>query len=82
VVLCDIGLPGMDGYAVARALRADPSVSSAYLVAVTGYASPEDARRAVGAGFDLHLGKPVPIEVLEEVLATAPVQRGDATAVH
>jgi two-component system CheB/CheR fusion protein len=75
VVLCDIGLPGMDGYAVARALRADPSISSAFLVAVTGYASPEDARRAVGAGFDLHLGKPVPIEVLEEVLATAPASR-------
>ncbi len=80
VVLCDIGLPGMDGYAVARALRADPASSSAYLVAVTGYASPEDARRAAGAGFDLHLGKPVPIEVLEEVLATAPVAR--AAAVH
>ncbi len=82
VVLCDIGLPGMDGYAVARALRADPSVSSAFLVAVTGYASPEDARRAVGAGFDLHLGKPVPIEVLEEVLATAPAPRAAAAAVH
>jgi two-component system CheB/CheR fusion protein len=81
VVLCDIGLPGMDGYAVARALRADPAVSSAYLVAVTGYASPEDARRAAGAGFDLHLGKPVPIEVLEEVLATAPVA-SRAAAVH
>jgi len=81
VVLCDIGLPGMDGYAVARALRADPAVSSAYLVAVTGYASPEDARRAAGAGFDLHLGKPVPIEVLEEVLATAPVA-ARAAAVH
>jgi two-component system CheB/CheR fusion protein len=81
VVLCDIGLPGMDGYAVARAIRADPSVSSAYLVAVTGYASPEDARRAAGAGFDLHLGKPVPIEVLEEVLATAPVARA-VSAVH
>ena len=75
VVLCDIGLPGMDGYEVARALRADPSVSSAFLVAVTGYASPDDARRAAGAGFDLHLGKPVPIEVLEEVLATAPTAR-------
>jgi two-component system CheB/CheR fusion protein len=72
VVLCDIGLPGMDGYAVARAFRADPALASAYLVAVTGYASPDDARRAVGAGFDMHLGKPVPIEVLEEVLATAP----------
>jgi two-component system CheB/CheR fusion protein len=81
VVLCDIGLPGMDGYAVARALRADPAISSAFLVAVTGYASPEDARRAVGAGFDLHLGKPVPIEVLEEVLATAPAPRA-AAAIH
>jgi CheY-like chemotaxis protein len=81
VVLCDIGLPGMDGYAVARALRADPAISSAYLVAVTGYASPDDARRAAGAGFDLHLGKPVPIEVLEEVLATAPVASRSA-AVH
>jgi two-component system CheB/CheR fusion protein len=81
VVLCDIGLPGIDGYAVARALRADPAVSSAFLVAVTGYASPEDARRAVGAGFDLHLGKPVPIEVLEEVLATAPAPRA-AVAMH
>jgi CheY-like chemotaxis protein/two-component sensor histidine kinase len=72
VVLCDIGLPGMDGYEVARALRSDPVSASVFLVAVTGYASPEDARRAAGAGFDLHLGKPVPIEVLEEVLATAP----------
>ncbi len=72
VVLCDIGLPGMDGYEVARALRADPALSGVFLVAVTGYASPEDARRAANAGFDLHLGKPVPLEVLEEVLATAP----------
>jgi signal transduction histidine kinase/CheY-like chemotaxis protein len=81
VVLCDIGLPGMDGYAVARAIRADPELASAYLVAVTGYASTEDARRAAGAGFDLHLGKPVPIEVLEEVLATAP-RAGARAAVH
>ena len=79
VVLCDIGLPGMDGYAVARAFRADPALASAYLVAVTGYASPDDARRAVGAGFDMHLGKPVPIEVLEEVLATAPSASARAT---
>jgi two-component system CheB/CheR fusion protein len=82
VVLCDIGLPGMDGYAVARALRADPALASAYLVAVTGYASPEDARRAAGAGFDLHLGKPVAIEVLEEVLATAPGTADRAAALH
>jgi two-component system CheB/CheR fusion protein len=82
VVLCDIGLPGMDGYAVARALRADPASASVFLVAVTGYASPEDARRAAGAGFDLHLGKPVPIEVLEEVLATAPTAAAARAAVH
>jgi two-component system CheB/CheR fusion protein len=78
VVLCDIGLPGMDGYEVARALRSDPLLASAYLVAVTGYASAEDARRAAGAGFDLHLGKPVAIEILEEVLATVPVMARQA----
>jgi signal transduction histidine kinase/CheY-like chemotaxis protein len=83
VVLCDIGLPVMDGYEVARAIRSDPELSSAFLVAVTGYASHEDARRAAGAGFDRHLGKPVPVEVLEEVLATAPLAtRAAAAAVH
>jgi signal transduction histidine kinase/CheY-like chemotaxis protein len=79
VVLCDIGLPIMDGYEVARAIRSDPDLSSAFLVAVTGYASHEDARRAESAGFDRHLGKPVPVELLEEVLATAPLSR---EAVH
>ena len=72
VVLCDIGLPVMDGYEVARAIRADPELASTFLVAVTGYALPEDQRRAAEAGFTRHLGKPVPIEILEEVLATAP----------
>jgi two-component system, chemotaxis family, CheB/CheR fusion protein len=82
VVLCDIGLPGMDGYEVARALRADPALAGVFLVAVTGYASPEDARRAASAGFDLHLGKPVPLEVLEEVLATAPTAAASAASMH
>jgi two-component system CheB/CheR fusion protein len=84
VVLCDIGLPVLDGYEVARAIRSDPDLSSAFLVAVTGYASHDDARRAAGAGFDRHLGKPVPVEVLEEVLATAPAPRSAPgnTAVH
>jgi PAS domain S-box-containing protein len=72
VVLCDIGLPVMDGYEVARAIRADPEIASTFLVAVTGYALPEDQRRAAEAGFIRHLGKPVAIEVMEEVLATAP----------
>ena len=70
VVLCDIGLPVMDGYEVARAIRADPALASVLLVAVTGYALPEDERRAGEAGFNRHLGKPVPLERIEEVLAT------------
>jgi CheY-like chemotaxis protein len=72
VVLCDVGLPELDGYGVARAVRADPSLAGTFLVAVTGYASPDDQRRAADAGFDRHLAKPVPVDVIEEVLATSP----------
>jgi two-component system CheB/CheR fusion protein len=72
VVLCDIGLPEMDGYAVARAFRADEALRATYLVAVTGYALPEDVARAKEAGFDQHLAKPFSLEKLEEVLALAP----------
>ncbi len=60
VVLCDIGLPGgMDGYAVARALRAEPALREARLVALTGYGQDDDKLRAREAGFDEHLTKPV-----------------------
>jgi CheY-like chemotaxis protein len=59
VVLCDIGLPkGMDGYAVARALRAEPAVAPLRLVALTGYGREDDVRIAREAGFDQHLVKP------------------------
>jgi two-component system CheB/CheR fusion protein len=75
VVFCDIGLPGMDGYEVARALREDPSGREAFLVALTGYALPEDQRRARDAGFDAHLSKPTSIEQIREVVARAP-ERG------
>jgi two-component system CheB/CheR fusion protein len=68
LVLCDLGLPVLDGYEVARALRADPELSSSTLIAVTGYALPDDQRRAIDAGFDRHLAKPVPFEELESVL--------------
>jgi CheY-like chemotaxis protein len=69
VVLCDIGLEGgMDGYGVARALRADPDTASAYLVAVTGYGRPEDIQRSREAGFDLHLTKPVDPRALEATI--------------
>ena len=59
VVLCDLGLPGMDGYEVAAELRRDPATASARLIAVTGYGRDEDRRRSKEAGFDLHLTKPV-----------------------
>jgi signal transduction histidine kinase len=68
VVLCDIGLPGLDGYGVARALRQDQATAKARLVAVTGYGQEEDRRRAFEAGFDHHLTKPVGPEELETLL--------------
>jgi two-component system CheB/CheR fusion protein len=72
VVLCDIGLPGsLDGYAVARAFRADPELRQAFLIALTGYGQEEDRRRALEAGFDTHLTKPADIEELKRLLTQA-----------
>jgi CheY-like chemotaxis protein len=72
VVLCDIGLPGMDGYAVARALRADAATRDVTLVALTGYALPQDEQRAHEAGFDRHLAKPPDLDELQRILLGAP----------
>jgi PAS domain S-box-containing protein len=72
VVFCDIGLPGMDGFDVARAFRADDALKGAYLVALSGYALPEDVQRASEAGFDQHLAKPPNLDILEQTLARAP----------
>lgn len=69
VVLCDIGLPNMSGYDVARAFRKDETLNGMLLVALSGYALPEDVRRAIDAGFDCHLAKPVDMEELTRVLA-------------
>ncbi|HYO11627.1 MAG TPA: MEDS domain-containing protein [Thermoanaerobaculia bacterium] len=68
VVLCDLGLPGMDGFEVAARLRRDPATASAKLIAVTGYGREEDRRRSKEAGFDLHLTKPVDPAQLRAVL--------------
>jgi signal transduction histidine kinase len=68
VVLCDLGLPGMNGYEVAAALRQDPVTAAVRLIAITGYGQEEDKRRASAAGFDLHLTKPVDLDELQGVL--------------
>jgi CheY-like chemotaxis protein len=71
VALVDIGLPGLDGYMLAQAVRAAPGGKSLYLVALTGYGQPEDRRRAIEAGFDAHLVKPVEPDRLRQILARA-----------
>jgi two-component system CheB/CheR fusion protein len=67
VVLCDIGLPDIDGYAAAREIRA--RARGAYLVALSGYAQSDDVMQARHAGFDAHLAKPASVEQLEKLLA-------------
>ncbi|MGH2842345.1 MAG: hybrid sensor histidine kinase/response regulator, partial [Solirubrobacteraceae bacterium] len=67
--LLDIALPEMDGYELAKRLRAIPQLHGLRLIALTGYAQPEDRQRAASAGFDAHLVKPVDLAALERALA-------------
>lgn len=69
IILLDIGLPGMDGYALARLLRDTDHGRNALLVAVTGYGQPGDRLKSTEAGFDLHLIKPTSLAMLEMVLS-------------
>ena len=71
-VFLDIGLPGMNGYEVAKALRADPSFSGTSLVALTGWGGESDQQRALDSGFDHHLTKPVAFDKVSELLAQLP----------
>lgn len=72
LIFCDIGLPGMDGYEFARRLRALAAGDAVRLVALSGYAQPEDVTRALSAGFDAHLAKPPTPEQIEAVLGVPP----------
>ena len=71
VVLLDIGLPKLNGYEVARHIRAEPWGKAVILVAMTGWGQAEDKRRAFEAGFDHHFTKPLDLEVLDAFLADA-----------
>jgi CheY-like chemotaxis protein len=70
-VLLDIGLPGLDGYEVARRLRS-ASGRRCTLIAMTGYGQKDDVRRAMEAGFDRHFVKPVSLKIALEVVANSP----------
>lgn len=71
VAFLDIGLPGIDGYELARRLRGQPAQAKLVLVALTGWGSEEDKRKSEEAGFDFHLTKPVEASAIAKVLARA-----------
>jgi signal transduction histidine kinase len=71
VAIVDIGLPGFDGYEVARRLRADPTTATIRLVALTGYGQEDDRKAALNAGFDAFLVKPADLGALNDILARA-----------
>jgi CheY-like chemotaxis protein/anti-sigma regulatory factor (Ser/Thr protein kinase) len=78
IALVDIGLPGIDGYEVARRMRANPETHHIRLIALTGYGLADDQRRVLDAGFDMHLVKPVDVEQLlraiNDCLARTPAE--------
>ncbi len=72
-VVCDIGLPDLDGYSVAQALRQEPATAQTYLIALTAYSDDTVRTRAMASGFDGFLVKPADPEVLLQLLAGRPV---------
>lgn len=75
VMVLDLGMPDIDGYAVARAVRADAQLAGMRLIALSGYGQPDDRRRTAAAGFDAHLVKPVEHEVLNAALGESSSRR-------
>src|SRR6185437_11678828 len=76
VAVIDVGLPGLDGYEIARQFRAEPDSHRVMLVALTGYGTPEARELSRQAGFDHHLIKPVNTEALQEIM------RADGSGSH
>jgi CheY-like chemotaxis protein len=80
-VIIDIAMPGLDGYEVARRMRSMPRLAKACLVALTGFGQPDDKRRALEAGFNAHLTKPVTLRVLECTLMPLLAARREVDSV-
>jgi CheY-like chemotaxis protein len=75
VVILDIGLPGMDGFELAREMRARPATSNALLIALTGYGQEKDRQLSREAGFDHHFVKPVSFNEIQAVIERAAASR-------
>ena len=71
LIVCDIGMPGMDGYETCRRLRQVPGMEKTLIAAVSGYGNEEDRRKSKEAGFDRHLVKPIGRATLEELVRSA-----------
>ena len=72
VIFCDIGLPDIDGFEVAKRIRTNDAVKDVFLIALTGYAQQRDIERALQAGFNQHLSKPIDIETIKNLLNRIP----------
>ena len=75
LVLCDLGMPGMDGYETCRQLRRLPGLERTVIAAISGYGGEEDRRKSQGAGFDRHLIKPIGRATLEELVNSAGAKK-------
>src|SRR5690606_13937977 len=77
LIILDLSMPGMDGYALARAIRSDSQFTDVPIVALSGFGADTDRQRSFRAGFDLHLLKPMEIDTLEQVLRRAAQRAQD-----
>lgn len=80
LMILDLSMPGMDGYALARAIRERPAFADTLLVALSGFGAEADRQRTREAGFDLHMLKPMEIDALEQLLLRVQSHPGRAAA--
>ena len=80
VVVCDITMPGIDGYEVCKTMKANPALANTLFIAQTGWHTPERERMSKEAGFDHHLSKPVDVNALLEILFLSMKGKAQAEA--